>query len=145
MKLHESLCSILIVAALSCCFDATTKAQVATDNEACIHNGNGSTSSISGARYEILRDWTDGRPCFKIDKQTGKVWKLVYSLGINAKYYLCGKDSSDDDVAFDDKINYQLVVDSSTHAILMNLNTGELWEYTEGLIDKAKFKLMTER
>lgn len=106
----------------------------------------GFTSSTEGPRYEVLRDADDSRPCFRIDKYTGSVWKLPYVPGVTAKYYDCPREPSEFDSVEDGKINYQLIVDSCIHAFLLNLNTGEMWEYTEGPFDRVStFRLMTKR
>lgn len=105
-----------------------------------------STSKTDGQRYEILRDASDGRPCFRLDKYTGEVWSLNRSLTSVGNYDICLIEESPYDIIIENQINYQLYVHSSTHAILMNLNSGELWEYDGTILDrKPKFRLMTAR
>ena len=109
---------------------------------ATVNVDGGYTSRTDGPRYEVLRDAEDNRPCFRIDKYTGDVRKL----GVTAKYFDCGREPSELDIAEEGKINYQLIVDSSVHAFLLNLNTGEMWEYSEGPFDRVStFRLMTKR
>lgn len=100
-----------------------------------------SDSSIDGARYEVLRDFNTGSPCFRIDKFTGEIWQF------NAhryNYYSCEIEDCPEATETEGQINYQLVVESITHAFLLNLNSGQMWEYSASISEKKpKFKLMT--
>ena len=58
---------------------------------------------------------------FGINKETGE----VLFLG-NAKYVKLSREASEDDTTVAGKVNYQLVMSSST-VYLMNVNTGTLW------------------
>ena len=58
---------------------------------------------------------------FRINKETGE----VLFLG-NEKYVKLSREASEDDTTMAGKVNYQLVM-SSTTVYLMNVNTGTLW------------------
>ena len=58
---------------------------------------------------------------FRINKETGE----VLFLG-NEKYVKLSREASEDDTTVAGKVNYQLMMSSST-VYLMNVNTGTLW------------------
>lgn len=98
-------------------------------------------SSADGARYEVLRDLNTGSPCFRIDKFTGEIW-LFNSHRNN--YFNCKIEDCPEAIETEGQINYQLIVESNTHAYLLNLNSGQMWEYSASIGEKKpKFKLMT--
>ena len=78
-------------------------------------------SSIDGPMYEIVAMADSDVYMFRINKETGE----VLFLG-NEKYVKMSREASEDDTTVAGKVNYQLVMSSST-VYLMNVNTGTLW------------------
>ena len=78
-------------------------------------------SSLDGPMYEIVAMADSGFYMFRINKETGE----VLFLG-NEKYVKLSREASEDDTTVAGKVNYQLVM-SSTTVYLMNVNTGTLW------------------
>ena len=78
-------------------------------------------SSIDGPMYEIVAMADSNVYMFRINKETGE----VLFLG-NEKYVKLSREASEDDTTVAGKVNYQLVM-SSTTVYLMNVNTGTLW------------------
>lgn len=99
-----------------------------------------SDSSVDGARYEVLRDINTGSPCFRIDKFTGEIWQFNAHRN---NYHNCTIEDCPEATETEGQINYQLIVESNTHAFLLNLNSGQMWEYSASIGEKnPKFKLM---
>ena len=78
-------------------------------------------SSLDGPMYEIVAMADSDVYMFRINKETGE----VLFLG-NDKYVKLSREASEDDTTMAGKVNYQLVMSSST-VYLMNVNTGTLW------------------
>ena len=78
-------------------------------------------SSLDGPMYEIVAMADSNVYKFRINKETGE----VLFLG-NEKYVKLSREASEDDTTMAGKVNYQLVMSSST-VYLMNVNTGTLW------------------
>ena len=78
-------------------------------------------SSLDGPMYEIVAMADSNVYMFRINKETGE----VLFLG-NEKYVKLSREASEDDTTVAGKVNYQLVMSSST-VYLMNVNTGTLW------------------
>ena len=78
-------------------------------------------SSLDGPMYEIVAMADSNVYMFRINKETGE----VLSLG-NEKFVKLSREASEDDTTVAGKVNYQLVMSSST-VYLMNVNTGTLW------------------
>ena len=78
-------------------------------------------SSLDGPMYEIVAMADSGFYKFRINKETGE----VLFLG-NEKFVKLSREASEDDTTVAGKVNYQLVMSSST-VYLMNVNTGTLW------------------
>ena len=78
-------------------------------------------SSLDGPTYEIVAKADSDVYMFRINKETGE----VLFLG-NEKYVKLSREASEDDTTMAGKVNYQLVM-SSTTVYLMNVNTGTLW------------------
>ena len=78
-------------------------------------------SSLDGPMYEIVAMADSDVYMFRINKETGE----VLFLG-NEKYVKLSREASEDDTTMAGKVNYQLVM-SSTTVYLMNVNTGTLW------------------
>ena len=78
-------------------------------------------SSLDGPMYEIVAMADSNVYKFRINKETGE----VLFLG-NEKFVKLSREASEDDTTVAGKVNYQLVMSSST-VYLMNVNTGTLW------------------
>ena len=78
-------------------------------------------SSLDGPMYEIVAMADSDVYMFRINKETGE----VLFLG-NDKFVKLSREASEDDTTMAGKVNYQLVM-SSTTVYLMNVNTGTLW------------------
>lgn len=78
-------------------------------------------SSLDGPMFEVVGRADSDVYMFRINKETGE----VLFLG-NEKYVKMSREASEDDTTVAGKVNYQLVMSSST-VYLMNVNTGTLW------------------
>ena len=78
-------------------------------------------SSLDGPMFEVVGRADSNVYMFRINKETGE----VLFLG-NGKYVKMSREASEDDTTVAGKVNYQLVMSSST-VYLMNVNTGTLW------------------
>ena len=78
-------------------------------------------SSLDGPMFEVVGRADSDLYMFRINKETGE----VLFLG-NEKYVKLSREASEDDTTVAGKVNYQLVM-SSTTVYLMNVNTGTLW------------------
>ena len=78
-------------------------------------------SSLDGPMFEVVGRADSNVYMFRINKETGE----VLFLG-NEKYVKMSREASEDDTTVAGKVNYQLVMSSST-VYLMNVNTGTLW------------------
>lgn len=78
-------------------------------------------SSLDGPMFEVVGRADSDVYMFRINKETGE----VLFLG-NEKYVKLSREASEDDTTMAGKVNYQLVMSSST-VYLMNVNTGTLW------------------
>ena len=98
-------------------------------------------SSLDGPMFEVVGRADSDVYMFRINKETGE----VLFLG-NAKYVKLSREASEDDTTVAGKVNYQLVMSSST-VYLMNVNTGTLWYLkSQGLTHaNDSFVLVRER
>ena len=78
-------------------------------------------SSLDGPMFEVVGRADSDVYMFRINKETGE----VLFLG-NKKYVKLSREASEDDTTVAGKVNYQLMMSSST-VYLMNVNTGTLW------------------
>ena len=104
-------------------------------------------TSLDGSRYEIVIPSRDELPSlFKLDKYTGDVWMLPNDLLLPNKLTLLTRVPSENDIAEEGKVNYQLISVSSSQVYLINLNTGILWEYTNDLFPRRRnvFRMVEE-
>ena len=87
-------------------------------------------TSPEGSRFELLVTTTEeSRIVFRFDKFTGDLWEL--SNGFRPlKLMSYTRETDPRDVAEEGRINYQLVMTSSTGMYLINLHTGVMWEKT---------------
>lgn len=78
-------------------------------------------SSLDGPMFEVVGRADSDVYLLRINKETGE----VLFLG-NEKYVKVSREASEDDTTVAGKVNYLLVMSSST-VYLMNVNTGTLW------------------
>lgn len=78
-------------------------------------------SSLVGSMFEILGRADTDHIILHLNKETGEVKSLS-----NDKYIKIVRQESSEDVAEAGKVNYQIVMSSST-VYLMNINTGVIW------------------
>ncbi len=107
-------------------------------------------TSLEGSRFEIVIPTRDNIPSiYKIDKYSGDVWELPNDLVLPHKLTLFTRESSENDIVDEGKVNYQLIAVSSSQVYLVNLNTGVLWEYTNNLFPRSRrgnvFRLVKEK
>jgi hypothetical protein len=84
-------------------------------------------SSLYGPRFEIIPAPDNTFYSFKFDKETGDTW-VIESRARETTSKLIGRDLNGKDESRPGEINYQLLVKSWTHVILLNVNTGAMWE-----------------
>ena len=112
--------SALVVLMLS----ASAFAQTASGTVSVVEHTSPATavkSSLDGPMFEVVGRADSDVYMFRINKETGE----VLFLG-NEKYVKLSREASEDDTTVAGKVNYQLVMSSST-VYLMNVNTGTLW------------------
>ena len=78
-------------------------------------------SSLDGPMFEVVGRADSDVYLVRINKETGE----VLFLG-NDKYVKLSREASEDDTTMAGKVNYQLVMSSST-VYLLNINTGTFW------------------
>ena len=103
---------------------ASAFAQTASGTVSAVEHPSPATavkSSLDGPMYEIVAMADSNVYMFRINKETGE----VLFLG-NEKFVKLSREASEDDTTMAGKVNYQLVMSSST-VYLMNVNTGTLW------------------
>ena len=84
-------------------------------------------SSLYGPRFEIIPAPDNTIFSFKFDKETGETWVLeTKSRETTSK--LIGRDLEGKDESRPGEINYQLLVKSWAHIVLLNVHTGTMWE-----------------
>ena len=86
----------------------------------------GPSSSLYGPRFEIVRLPDTPSRFFKFDKKTGDTWavRTYKSTDIQKIGRLPGAQED----TRPGEINYQLIVDSWHHIVLLNVHTGMMWE-----------------
>lgn len=103
---------------------ASAFAQTASGTVSAVEHTSPATavkSSLDGPMFEVVGRADSDVYMFRINKETGE----VLFLG-NEKYVKMSREASEDDTTVAGKVNYQLVMSSST-VYLMNVNTGTLW------------------
>ena len=98
-------------------------------------------SSLTGSMYEIVACADNNDLIFFLNKETGEVKYLSFG-----KYINISRQETPEDVAEAGKINYQLVM-SSTSVYLINLNGGTIWYLKSAVFThgKDKFVLLKKR
>ena len=128
---------LLVIAFAAALFATAANAQDSTTSKP-IQNQT-ITSSVSGARYEIVTSGIPDHKRYRIDKVDGTVWTFYSGY----TYTDIKREATDQDVRVDDSINYQLILlGDGSNAYLLNLNTGAVWYYEWHLFKDDELKLM---
>ena len=115
---------VFISALVGLMLSASAFAQTASGTVSVVEHTSPATavkSSLDGPMFEVVGRADSDVYMFRINKETGE----VLFLG-NGKYVKMSREASEDDTTVAGKVNYQLVMSSST-VYLMNVNTGTLW------------------
>ena len=115
---------VFISALVGLMLSASAFAQTASGTVSVVEHTSPATavkSSLDGPMFEVVGRADSDVYMFRINKETGE----VLFLG-NEKYGKMSREASEDDTTVAGKVNYQLVMSSST-VYLMNVNTGTLW------------------
>ena len=115
---------VFLSALVGLMLSASAFAQTASGTVSVVEHTSPATavkSSLDGPMFEVVGRADSDVYMFRINKETGE----VLFLG-NAKYVKLSREASEDDTTVAGKVNYQLVMSSST-VYLMNVNTGTLW------------------
>ena len=81
------------------------------------------STNINGGRFEFVSSTKFSEQAFLLDKYSGKVWRKTGRGTLQ-------QVSVEELVAVeDDKINFQLYMDNTNDCFLLNIHTGELWQY----------------
>lgn len=81
------------------------------------------STNINGGRFEFVSSTKFSEQAFLLDKYSGKVWRKTFRGTLQ-------QVSVEELVAVeDDKINFQLYMDNTNDCFLLNIHTGELWQY----------------
>ena len=115
---------VFLSALVGLMLSASAFAQTASGTVSVVEHTSPATavkSSLDGPMFEVVGRADSDVYMFRINKETGE----VLFLG-NKKYVKLSREASEDDTTVAGKVNYQLVMSSST-VYLMNVNTGTLW------------------
>ena len=115
---------VFLSALVGLMLSASAFAQTASGTVSVVEHTSPATavkSSLDGPMFEVVGRADSDVYMFRINKETGE----VLFLG-NKKYVKMSREASEDDTTVAGKVNYQLVMSSST-VYLMNVNTGTLW------------------
>ena len=115
---------VFLSALVGLMLSASAFAQTASGTVSVVEHTSPATavkSSLDGPMFEVVGRADSDVYMFRINKETGE----VLFLG-NGKYVKLSREASEDDTTVAGKVNYQLVMSSST-VYLMNVNTGTLW------------------
>ena len=86
------------------------------------------TSSLYGPRFEVIPMPNNISTWFKFDKETGDTWVVENkSHGTTSRQIRKGMSFNDDEKR-PGEINYQLLINSWNHIVLLNVHTGTMWE-----------------
>ena len=81
------------------------------------------STNINDGRFEFVSSTKFSEQAFLLDKYSGKVWRKT-GRGTLQQVSVEGL------VAMEaDKINFQLYMDNTNDCFLLNIHTGELWQY----------------
>ena len=81
------------------------------------------STNINDGRFEFVSSTKFSEQAFLLDKYSGKVWRKTGRGTLQ-------QVSVEELVAVEaDKINFQLYMDNTNDCFLLNIHTGELWQY----------------
>jgi hypothetical protein len=81
------------------------------------------STNINDGRFEFVSSTKFSVQAFLLDKYSGRVWRKTGRGTLQ-------QVSVEDLVAVEaDKINFQLYMDNTNDCFLLNIHTGELWQY----------------
>ncbi|MBR4840352.1 MAG: hypothetical protein IK005_07740 [Paludibacteraceae bacterium] len=101
-----------------------------------------STTALNG-RYEIVQSVCNKLYTFKIDKQTGKVWRHRYfhELGKSVPIWITTpRKNKYDDISYEVGINFQIFM-GEAGTYLIDINNGRTWRFydhklTDSVVDE---------
>ena len=92
------------------------------------------STNINNGRFEFISSTKFAEQAFLLDKYSGKVWRKT-GRGTLQQVSVEGL------VAMEaDKINFQLYMDNTNDCFLLNIHTGELWQYRIDKLTSWVFK-----
>ena len=92
------------------------------------------STHINDGRFEFVSSTKFSEQAFLLDKYSGKVWRKTGRGTLQ-------QVSVEELVAVeDDKINFQLYMDNTNDCFLLNIHTGELWQYRIDKLTSWVFK-----
>ena len=92
---------------------------------------NVTTTSISGARFEIFQSTVVVKVTFKLDKYTGQVWEIVRHPETETFVWQFIRHSGVTKAIATNKVSYQLFTSGIAvrHTYLLNIHTGVTWQH----------------
>ena len=92
------------------------------------------STNINDGRFEFISSTKFAEQAFLLDKYSGKVWRKTGRGTLQ-------QVSVEKLVAVEaDKINFQLYMDNTNDCFLLNIHTGELWQYRIDKLTNWVFK-----
>ena len=92
------------------------------------------STNINDGRFEFISSTKFAEQAFLLDKYSGKVWRKTGrgTLQLVSVEKLVAVEA--------DKINFQLYMDNTNDCFLLNIHTGELWQYCIDKLTNWVFK-----
>ena len=92
------------------------------------------STNINNGRFEFISSTKFAEQAFLLDKYSGKVWRKTGrgTLQLVSVEKLVALEA--------DKINFQLYMDNTNDCFLLNIHTGELWQYRIDKLTSWVFK-----
>ena len=92
------------------------------------------STNINDGRFEFISSTKFAEQAFLLDKYSGKVWRKTGrgTLQLVSVEELVAVEA--------DKINFQLYMDNTNDCFLLNIHTGELWQYRIDKLTNWVFK-----
>ena len=92
------------------------------------------STNINDGRFEFISSTKFAEQAFLLDKYSGKVWRKTGrgTLQLVSVEKLVAVEA--------DKINFQLYMDNTNDCFLLNIHTGELWQYSIDKLTNWVFK-----
>lgn len=92
------------------------------------------STHINDGRFEFVSSTKFSEQAFLLDKYSGKVWRKTCRGTLQQVFV-------EELVAVEaDKINFQLYMDNTNDCFLLNIHTGELWQYRIDKLTNWVFK-----